>query len=303
MHLITYRLKGVPIPDVLPQTLLSTLPPITAEERKRYSETFRKADQNNEKFINGEQARKLFGKSGLDTTVLAKIWFEIDVEHSNIIRTLSDQDKDHQLSENEFILALYLINSKLKGCDIPDVLPKVVIDSIFVASTPTPAPTPKEALKPNYDIKLDDLATPQAPAQPAVMPTGLVPPTHLLPSPVPAPAAAMAVQAMPTPVVPVSAATTPAVQPSFGVTPAPAVPVSQPSFVVRTASVDPKQIAALETRKEELTKELVEEQTKNQQIEQELAAENENLNKLQEEVKQLQTQVTDEKTKGNKRKL
>ena len=79
MHIITYRLKGIPIPDVLPPSLLSNMPPITADEKKRYSEVFKKADPNNEKFINGEQARKLFGKSGLDTTILAKIWYAISI--------------------------------------------------------------------------------------------------------------------------------------------------------------------------------------------------------------------------------
>jgi len=290
MHLITYRLKGIPIPDVLPVSLLSSLPPITAEEKKRYSETFRKADPNNDKFVSGEQARKLFGKSGLDTTVLAKIW------------ELSDQDKDHQLSENEFILALFLINSKLKGFDIPEVIPKPVLDSIFTASTssaaPTPASTPREVVKPNYDVKLDDLAGPATATHTPIMPTGLVPATHLLPPTTGVPTTPSPVQPLPTPVVPVSPALQ---QPSFVVSPAPVTPVSQPSFVVqppRSPQVDPRHLASLETRKEELTKELAEEQSQNQQLEQELAAETETLNKVQSEVKQIEHKIGEEKTKG-----
>lgn len=36
---------------------------------------------------------------------------------------MSDIDKDQKLNEHEFIIAMYLINSKLKGIDLPDTLP------------------------------------------------------------------------------------------------------------------------------------------------------------------------------------
>lgn len=66
--------------------------------------------------VSGAIAKKEMVKSKLPKNALAKIW------------TLSDIDKDGQLDEEEFALAMYLIDTKLQGNDdIPSVLPEHLV--------------------------------------------------------------------------------------------------------------------------------------------------------------------------------
>jgi len=66
--------------------------------------------------LSGASAKKEMVKSKLPKNALAKIW------------TLSDIDKDGQLDEEEFALAMYLIDTKLGGSDdIPAVLPEHLV--------------------------------------------------------------------------------------------------------------------------------------------------------------------------------
>jgi len=167
MALISGRLKGLPIPDKVPvissgpaqpvssnvvkgsnngvSTHAPTAPirpiSISPEEKKKYQDTFKKADVNGEHFISGEQARKLFIPSGLDNIILAKIW------------ALADLDKDSRLSEQEFIIAMFLINQCLKGNTLPDTLPESLTASIGLSSTKVPPPKKTG----NYDVNLQDI--------------------------------------------------------------------------------------------------------------------------------------------------
>ena len=61
--------------------------------------------------VTGAAAKKEMGKSKLPNPVLAKVW------------GLADIDKDGALDGDEFALAMYLVNIKLDGYDMPDELP------------------------------------------------------------------------------------------------------------------------------------------------------------------------------------
>ena len=53
--------------------------------------------------------------SKLPNSVLSKVW------------SLADTDRDGQLDEEEFCLAMYLIDYKLSGNDLPSTLPEHLI--------------------------------------------------------------------------------------------------------------------------------------------------------------------------------
>ncbi|XP_062517678.1 EH domain-containing protein 3-like [Corticium candelabrum] len=63
------------------------------------------------------KAREEMVKSKLPNSVLKKIW------------SLADVDKDGMLDQNEFAIAMFLINSKQEGHDLPDQLPIELIPS------------------------------------------------------------------------------------------------------------------------------------------------------------------------------
>jgi len=57
-------------------------------------------------------AKEEFLKSKLPNSVLSKIW------------KLADIDGDGLLDSDEFALAMYLVKIKLKGSELPEMLPK-----------------------------------------------------------------------------------------------------------------------------------------------------------------------------------
>ena len=63
----------------------------------------------------GTIAREEMVKSKLPNSVLRRIW------------ALSDIDKDGMLDKDEFAVAMFLIDHKLSGNDIPEVLPERMI--------------------------------------------------------------------------------------------------------------------------------------------------------------------------------
>ena len=65
--------------------------------------------------FSGNVAREEMVKSKLPNSVLRRVW------------ALSDIDKDGMLDRDEFAVALFLIDHKLKGNDIPETLPDRVI--------------------------------------------------------------------------------------------------------------------------------------------------------------------------------
>lgn len=84
----------------------------TNGEKDKYDQRFAELDPVDGK-ITGAAAKKEMVKSKLPKNTLARIW------------TLADIDKDGHLDEEEFALAMYLIDVKLKSDDeIPTSLPE-----------------------------------------------------------------------------------------------------------------------------------------------------------------------------------
>eukprot|EP01088_Endostelium_zonatum_P015368 TRINITY_DN3739_c0_g1_i1.p1 TRINITY_DN3739_c0_g1~~TRINITY_DN3739_c0_g1_i1.p1 ORF type:complete len:990 (-),score=367.51 TRINITY_DN3739_c0_g1_i1:27-2972(-) len=92
---------------------------VSPQERASFTEYFIRADTEKIGKITGQQARELFIRSGLSTEELGVIW------------ELSDQNQDRFLDKNEFIVAMFLINSTLRGTPLPTVLPASVMNSLF----------------------------------------------------------------------------------------------------------------------------------------------------------------------------
>lgn len=97
----------------IPAGLVFPTSVIPEEEQKKYSLIFKREDPEDSGQITGLKAIGLFGRSGLTQPELALIW------------ELADQNKDGSLSKEEFVIAMFLINSKLMGRipEIPDELP------------------------------------------------------------------------------------------------------------------------------------------------------------------------------------
>ena len=65
--------------------------------------------------LTGSQAKSIMMESRLPTSVLSKVW------------ALADVDKDGMLDESEFYLAMYLMDLKIAGHDLPGVLPQYLL--------------------------------------------------------------------------------------------------------------------------------------------------------------------------------
>ncbi|XP_028409524.1 intersectin-1-like isoform X2 [Dendronephthya gigantea] len=83
---------------------------VTADERQKHESTFLSLKPKNGR-ITGEQAKKFFLSSNLPPATLGQIW------------NLSDLDKDGQMTQQEFSIAMHLIQCKLKGINLPTSLP------------------------------------------------------------------------------------------------------------------------------------------------------------------------------------
>ena len=111
---------------------------ITPQQRAKWAETFHRADTNNDGYVTGEEARVLFSSSGLSTTDLSKIW------------TLSDANNDRRLDKTEFVVSMFLISARIRGEDLPDVLPPSVVASAageepVTQGSPSPSPSPSHS--------------------------------------------------------------------------------------------------------------------------------------------------------------
>ena len=65
--------------------------------------------------LTGRQARPIMMESKLPSSVLSKVW------------ALADVDRDGMLDESEFCLAMYLMDLKLDGTDLPASLPTYLL--------------------------------------------------------------------------------------------------------------------------------------------------------------------------------
>lgn len=87
----------------------------TTNSKEKYDKMFLDLNPIDGK-VSGAVAKREMVKSKLPKNALAKIW------------TLADIDKDGQLDEEEFALAMYLIDTKLGGDDeIPQKLPEHLV--------------------------------------------------------------------------------------------------------------------------------------------------------------------------------
>merc|ERR1711953_493158 len=71
--------------------------------------------------LNGDAARTFFMRSGLQQQILGRIW------------VLSDNDKDGQLSSNEFNVAMKLVRMARQGQPLPHSIPQNVFGSSGMA--------------------------------------------------------------------------------------------------------------------------------------------------------------------------
>nr|NP_001246118.1 dynamin associated protein 160, isoform D [Drosophila melanogaster]AFH03792.1 dynamin associated protein 160, isoform D [Drosophila melanogaster] len=90
---------------------------VTPRERLKYQEQFR-ALQPQAGFVTGAQAKGFFLQSQLPPLILGQIW------------ALADTDSDGKMNINEFSIACKLINLKLRGMDVPKVLPPSLLSSL-----------------------------------------------------------------------------------------------------------------------------------------------------------------------------
>ncbi|XP_049549099.1 intersectin-1 isoform X1 [Anopheles darlingi] len=102
---------------------------ITSRERLKYDEQFKSLQPVNG-VVTGGQAKGFFLQSQLPPQILGQIW------------ALADTDADGRMTLGEFSIACKLINLKLRGFEIPKVLPPTLIASLTaVGGTPTLTPT------------------------------------------------------------------------------------------------------------------------------------------------------------------
>ncbi|XP_068698722.1 intersectin-1-like isoform X2 [Montipora foliosa] len=93
---------------------------ISSEDRTKHEATFQSLNPTSG-FLTGEQAKKYFLKSNLPPMVLGQIW------------NLADLDRDGKMTMQEFTIAVHLIQSKLKGIELPTTLP----NSLKMTSMPS----------------------------------------------------------------------------------------------------------------------------------------------------------------------
>ncbi|XP_076341395.1 uncharacterized protein LOC143241949 isoform X2 [Tachypleus tridentatus] len=97
---------------------------VTATDKAKYDEIFHKLDRDQDGFVTGPDVKETFIQSGLSQNTLAYIWCLCDVKESG------------KLTSEQFALALYLINIKLQGSDIPS---KLTPDMIPPSLRPKPS--------------------------------------------------------------------------------------------------------------------------------------------------------------------
>lgn len=146
MHLVYKALEKNPVPQSLPPQLVPpskrgkgapvvggvpVLPAVVARDspvqradspavaiqwvvnpvdKMKFDQMFKTADTDMDGFVSGEEIRSIFLQSGLPNTTLAHIW------------TLCDTNGVGKINNEQFALAMYLVQQKLKGVDPPATL-------------------------------------------------------------------------------------------------------------------------------------------------------------------------------------
>ncbi|KAI8087663.1 uncharacterized protein B0P05DRAFT_531840 [Gilbertella persicaria] len=121
-----------PVPMRSPVFKGATMTPvgITPEEYSKYQTFFRQLDTDQSGFVTGADAVVFFKHSKLPESDLARIW------------DLADTNSAGQLTEQEFAIAMHLINRRIAGGDIPNSLP--AFNSIPQQQQPFPPPSQQQ---------------------------------------------------------------------------------------------------------------------------------------------------------------
>ncbi|KAK9372733.1 uncharacterized protein V1513DRAFT_451386 [Lipomyces chichibuensis] len=112
-----------------------SLPPteewlITAAQKEHYDSIFATIDRDNRGFIGGDVAVPFFMTSKLPDNVLAQIWDMSDIRNTG------------ELSKDEFAVAMYLVQQKLTGNELPQTLPPLLVPPWLRTRNPAAAPNP-----------------------------------------------------------------------------------------------------------------------------------------------------------------
>lgn len=157
---------------------------VTAQAKATSDGFFAQLDPQNRGFVEGDVAVPFMVQSQLDEGTLASIW------------DLADIRQQGQLDRDEFAVAMHLINAKLAGQDVPQVLPQSLIPPSLRGQQPAQvsAPGQSSTAKDLFDLNFDDeppksnVAPPAnfpPPAQPARAASAATPfaPSAFMPQP------------------------------------------------------------------------------------------------------------------------
>lgn len=95
------------------------IPPLTPDKVSQFVGLFERQPLQNGSMLPGEQARRIFDKSGLPNDVLSKIW------------ELADTEQRGALVQTEFIIAMHLLTAMKSGAlrGLPKVLPAALYEA------------------------------------------------------------------------------------------------------------------------------------------------------------------------------
>lgn len=98
---------------------------LTTIEKLKYQEVFEKSDLDKDGLVSGVEIKDIFLKSGLPQNMLAHIW------------ALCDTNQTGKLNNEQFALAMWLIDRKKKGIDPPQALaPEMIPPSMRPNAAP-----------------------------------------------------------------------------------------------------------------------------------------------------------------------
>ncbi|KAK9239510.1 hypothetical protein V1525DRAFT_356176 [Lipomyces kononenkoae] len=103
---------------------------ITPAQKEHYDGIFATIDRENRGFIGGDVAVPFFMTSKLSDDVLAQIWDMSDIRNTG------------ELSKDEFAVAMYLVQQKLTGNELPQTLPPLLVPPALRTRSPAAAPNP-----------------------------------------------------------------------------------------------------------------------------------------------------------------
>lgn len=90
---------------------------LTADKKEQFDQVFDRMDENNEGYLTSDVLVPFFMSSKLDHDILAEIW------------DLADINNTTEFTKIEFALAMFLIQKKNSGTDLPTTLPNELINS------------------------------------------------------------------------------------------------------------------------------------------------------------------------------